>query len=157
MNWDALGAVAETIGAIAVISSLAYLAAQVRQTKLQLQAQSEDNMISRAFDAYAPLYEGNNAAIFRKGLENPEALDTDEAFIFKLLMDRQRGAFGTIVRRKHTGTTSRDLTERHLDGFRNLFLNTEGGRQWLEQARHQMSTYELSELDIKDRNSHDSR
>ena len=99
MNWDAIGAVAELIGAIAVIISIIYLAAQVRQTRLQLQSQAEDNITSRAFAAYSPVYEGNNASIFRKGLESPEELNADEAFVFKLLMDRQRGAFATIVRR----------------------------------------------------------
>ncbi len=33
MNWDALGAVAETLGAIAVLATLIYLAIQIRQTK----------------------------------------------------------------------------------------------------------------------------
>ena len=37
VNWDALGAIAELIGAIAVIATLAYLAIQVRQSKLLLQ------------------------------------------------------------------------------------------------------------------------
>jgi hypothetical protein len=33
LNWDALGAVAETLGAIAVLATLIYLAIQIRQTK----------------------------------------------------------------------------------------------------------------------------
>ena len=33
MHWDAIGAVSETLGAIAVIVSIIYLAAQVRQTR----------------------------------------------------------------------------------------------------------------------------
>ncbi len=37
MNWDAVGAVAETVGAIAVLATLIYLALQVRQArKVQL-------------------------------------------------------------------------------------------------------------------------
>ena len=35
MNWDAIGAVGETIGAIAVIATLIYLASQIRQLKQQ--------------------------------------------------------------------------------------------------------------------------
>ena len=31
MNWDALGAIAEMLGAVAVFFTLAYLALQVRQ------------------------------------------------------------------------------------------------------------------------------
>ena len=31
MNWDAIGAIGETLGAIAVVVTLIYLAAQIRQ------------------------------------------------------------------------------------------------------------------------------
>ena len=34
MNWDALGAVAELVGAIAVVATLTYLAVQIRTTRL---------------------------------------------------------------------------------------------------------------------------
>jgi len=36
MNWDAIGAIAEVIGALAVLITLAYLAVQVRQNSTQL-------------------------------------------------------------------------------------------------------------------------
>ena len=36
MNWDAIGAVAELLGAIGVIASLAYLATQIRQNREQM-------------------------------------------------------------------------------------------------------------------------
>ena len=40
MNWDALGAISETIGAIAVIVTLAYLAVQIRQNTRATQTAS---------------------------------------------------------------------------------------------------------------------
>ena len=36
MNWDAIGAIAELLGAIGVIASLIYLATQVRQNREQV-------------------------------------------------------------------------------------------------------------------------
>lgn len=146
MNWDAISAIAENLGAVAVILSLVYLAIQVGQTRIQLKAQAEDTITARAFDAYAPIYEGNNASVFRKGLEDPEALNTDEAFLFKLLMDRQRGAFATIVRNAMTGSVSAEMSNRLLDGYRHLFLQTNGGRQWFASAQHLMSKPELKLL-----------
>ena len=148
MNWDAIGALSEFVGAVAVIISIVYLAAQVRQTRLQLQAQAEDNITSRAFEAYSPVYEGNNAHIFRKGLETPADLSPDEAFIFKLLMDRQRGAFATIVRRSHKKSISKEMFKRLMVGYQQLFLQTEGGRQWFETAKSSMSSLELQALEI---------
>ena len=41
MNWDALGAIAELLGAVAVFLTLAYLALQVRQNANALQHQNE--------------------------------------------------------------------------------------------------------------------
>jgi len=146
VNWEAVGALAETLGALAVIVSIVYLAAQVRQTRIQLQAQAEDNITARAFEAYSPIYEGDNASVFRTGLESPSSLTPDQAFVFKLLMDRQRGAFATIVRRKHSGSISREMGDRLLTSYRYLFLETEGGRAWFEEARGVMSQVELDEL-----------
>ena len=41
MNWDAIGAVGEVVGAIAVILTLLYLAAQIRQNTTSLQGQTD--------------------------------------------------------------------------------------------------------------------
>ena len=41
MNWDALGAVAELLGAIAVFLTLAYLTVQVRQNSKALEQQNK--------------------------------------------------------------------------------------------------------------------
>jgi hypothetical protein len=38
MNWDAIGAIAELLGAIGVIASLIYLATQIRQSREQMRA-----------------------------------------------------------------------------------------------------------------------
>ncbi len=35
MNWDAIGAIAELLGAVGVIGSLVYLATQIRQSREQ--------------------------------------------------------------------------------------------------------------------------
>lgn len=40
MNWDAIGAVGEVLGAVAVIATLAYLAVQVRHLKSELHMSS---------------------------------------------------------------------------------------------------------------------
>ena len=149
MNWEAIGATAEALGALAVIVSIIYLAAQVRQTRLQLQAQAEDNITSRGFEAYSPIYEGNNANIFRRGLESPADLSEDEAFVFKLLMDRQRGVFATIVRRSHNKTISIEMSSRLLAGYKQLFLDTPGGQHWFNTAQTSMSGLELQMLNEK--------
>lgn len=146
VNWDAIGAIAELVGAAAVIVSIAYLGVQVRQTRLQLQSQAEDYIASRTFDAYDPVYEGDHAHTFRKGLESPEQLDEDEAFVFRLLMDRQRGAFATIVHRHRSGAISAAMADRLLASYKQLFLQTAGGKHWLEYSWDVLSDAEQRAL-----------
>lgn len=45
MNWDAIGAIAEAVGALAILITLIYLAVQVRQAKL---ASADTNRLTRA-------------------------------------------------------------------------------------------------------------
>ena len=40
MNWDAIGAIGEIIGAIAVVATLGYLAVQIRQNSTQARLSS---------------------------------------------------------------------------------------------------------------------
>lgn len=148
MNWDALGAVAELIGAVAIIISIVYLAVQVKQTRKQLQAQADDYISTRAFEAYNPVYEGDNARIFRVGLETPAALNEDEAFVFDLLMDRQRGAFSSVVTRQGNKSLHPETAKTMIASYKNLFLQTPGGQAWFEKRKQHMTKYELAALGI---------
>jgi hypothetical protein len=45
VNWEALGAIAELLGAIAVFSTLAYLAVQIRQSNIVAREQAHYHML----------------------------------------------------------------------------------------------------------------
>ena len=45
MNWEALGAVAELLGAIAVFATLAYLSVQIRQSNVVMREQAQYHML----------------------------------------------------------------------------------------------------------------
>ena len=47
MNWEALGAIAESVGAVGVVVTLGYLAFQVRQNTRAIRAQTYDSFVSR--------------------------------------------------------------------------------------------------------------
>ena len=46
MNWDALGAIGEIVGAVAVIATLLYLAIQIREARLLTKSTSLQNAVS---------------------------------------------------------------------------------------------------------------
>ena len=65
MNWDAIGAIGEILGAIAVFMSLIYLGRQIRFSGIATRSQMESELGARGFQAYDPIYEGRNAEILR--------------------------------------------------------------------------------------------
>ena len=44
MNWDAIGAIGELVGALAVVLTLAYLALEVRRSRLIAESSAVDNL-----------------------------------------------------------------------------------------------------------------
>lgn len=79
MNWDAIGAIGEVLGAAGVIVSLVYVASQVRQNTIALRSAAGDaaaqamRQLTQAF-----LNDPKMAGLIARGIENPEACDDDE-------------------------------------------------------------------------------
>ena len=46
MNWDAISAIAEVLGAIAVVVSLIYVASQIKQSNAQAQGEAHSNWLT---------------------------------------------------------------------------------------------------------------
>lgn len=86
MNWDALGAVGEVVGAVAVVVTLLYVARQIHQANAQTQAQARYSFVE-AYGHMNTSISGNKAvaSIFRRGIKG-EGLDEDEAIQFFALI-----------------------------------------------------------------------
>ena len=93
MNWEAIGAVGEIVGAIAVIVTLGYLAVQIRQNTRTVRA-STHHGISRELNELNIAFGSDPAvsSLLLRGSEDYSQLDHDERFQYTLLM---RAAFGT--------------------------------------------------------------
>ena len=86
MEWDAIGAIGEIIGAIAVVGTLAYLARQVKTQNTATETVMYDNLISSWGVPLSMLVENAEVArIWRVGLHEPDALSDDEATQFSAL------------------------------------------------------------------------
>ena len=86
MNWDAISAISEIVGAIAVIVTLLYLAVQIREGARA----SRSAAVTDATTAMQAWYQdlGNNAStsgLFLDGMTKPESLSTHDQFQFVML------------------------------------------------------------------------
>ena len=88
MNWDAVAAIGEVVGAIAVVSTLIYLSVQTRQNTRAVRHAAARGV---AEDANAWRYKivenAEVAELLRGGLRDPEALSVNDRYRFRMLMD----------------------------------------------------------------------
>jgi hypothetical protein len=72
VNWEAIGALAEVFGAVAVIATLAYLAVQIRQNNRLIEASLAESHVSAANELPRIIASDADAAdIFWRGLDTP--------------------------------------------------------------------------------------
>ena len=79
MNWDAIGAIGEILGALGVIFTLGYLAVQIRQNTDSLQAASELGLSNRSADWMSMMALNSELAVIHdKAAEDPKSLTPEE-------------------------------------------------------------------------------
>jgi hypothetical protein len=87
MNWDAIGAVGETVGAAAVFLTLAYLALQIRQNTKATQASAVNSSITEVNRVRQALFESEEVVvIYESGMADPQKLSKTERTRFRLIM-----------------------------------------------------------------------
>lgn len=88
MNWVAVGAIGELLGAVAVVVSLAYLAAQIVQNTRAVRASTTDTAVRGLRDWIRPLIQDAELSlIFRRGIEDWHTLDYDgKARFFHMML-----------------------------------------------------------------------
>jgi hypothetical protein len=80
MNWDAIGAIGEIAGAIAVVLSLMYLATQIRQNTKVAQSNTRQGVTNSAMIGGQMLAENRDLASFLLKLNSGEELESHELF-----------------------------------------------------------------------------
>lgn len=87
MNWQAIGAFSEIIGAGAVVVTLIYLAIQVRESTKASRSAAVTDATSGIQAWYQELgTNAENAALFLDGMNDPEALSSLRRFQFLMLI-----------------------------------------------------------------------
>ncbi len=102
MNWDAIAATAELLGAIGVLASLVYLGLQIRQNTGWLRQQAfqlSTNEVRRWASHFSESYA--NSELFLKGQRNFDSLDSTERLQFTMMIFEICSIWSTYQR--HSG------------------------------------------------------
>ncbi len=126
MNWDAIGAVGETLGAIGVLITLAYLAVQIRQNTSAMKASALVSVhgiqvLGEANERYIGLLMKSDR---KEELTREERIHMVERF---LTIMRE---FERIWYQQRMGLLPRDQFEQHLDLIRWALSPPAARRMW---------------------------
>ena len=88
MTIQDLGSIGEFIAAIATVATLAYLAVQIRQNTAAVRRAANRGVVDDANSwRYRLIENAEVSEIFRTGLANPESLDANSKYRFRMLLD----------------------------------------------------------------------
>lgn len=135
MNWDAVSALAGVFGAAAVVVSLVYLAAQVRQSGRVSSAAAFQGIIDGITEHLRFMYAPENAALVAKGLESFESLSPTERMGFEALMAGLINQVEASLITLHSQMMSEDTIENWAWWLQTRVFCYEGAREWWSEAR----------------------
>jgi hypothetical protein len=94
MNWEALGAIGEIVGAVAVVVTLGYLAVQIRQNTRSVRASTNHALTEQRNQINFRLASDPSLAeLALRGAQNRDDLEISQRYRHRLLM---RAVFGSF-------------------------------------------------------------
>ncbi len=135
MNWDAVGAIAELLGAVAVVVSLVYLASQVRTGTRAMRTTMRDAAFRSLQEwNYVVLGQPDLSWIYQRGLKDPTALDEMQSARFVNLMYSWFKLFENIYLHSREGSIDPEVWEHNKNIFAAL-VHQPGAKKYLEHRR----------------------
>ena len=135
MNWTAVAAIGQVVGAAAVVGTLIYLSMQIRLNTAQsrvLTSQAVDTSNQLSFD---PIYLPVNSEIWTRGHKDPASLTEHEQAIFDLLLGRViGGSFNTTSFYQSQGAYDDELFRTYRLFYQSLIVSP-GGSMWYQKYR----------------------
>ena len=135
MNWDAIGAIGEILGAVAVFISLVYLATQIRSNTTQLKFDARQAVANSGDRGFDPIYAEPSMSIWVKGHGDYENLTEGERMIFGALMVRQLHNFQNLVIARRESLIDEDTFIQTYVGFYRPLVKTAGGSAWFGEGK----------------------
>lgn len=146
MNWDAIGAIGEVVGAIAVVVSLIYLAVQIKDNSKLLKMASDDSLMSRYAASLSLVAQTpENAYVFNRGMKDPESLTEDQLAHFGYMIGLIMTQIDYTYRQHQDGRISNEQWARIAIIVENYFSTT-GVRQWWEKIGRRVIVGSTSEF-----------
>jgi len=149
MNWEAMGAVGEILGALAVVISLGYVAVQIRQSTETARSASAQNLVTMATNANLLLASDSElSAIMQKGLYDRDSLTEYEQFRFNTFLIGVYMQYD-FAYYQFLGGQLEPKTWIRMELEIVLYLSMPGGAVWWAQDKSRLSPEFVEFIDAK--------
>jgi len=126
MSWEAIGAIGEVVGAIAVVITLLYLAVQTRQNTRAVQHATTRGVMEDANAWRFRIVEDPELSeLFRTGLRDPESLSPNDRYRFRMFLD------ALVFHWQHAITSGESIPDANVTRV----LSRPGGQWYWSRAR----------------------
>ena len=132
MNWDALGAIAEIMGALGVIASLVYLSIQIRSNTRQLRFEATQTVAQSLDRAFDPIYVEPTASAWALGHQDYDSLDDVQKALFHGMMARQLHNLVHMIDAQSNDMIDKTRVQGLYADFYGDIFSTPGARRWVE-------------------------
>lgn len=140
MNWEAIGAVGEIIGAIAVLLTLLYLAIQVRESSKATRLQTAQSTFHLSFEMVTLLASGQNPEVWSKfRREGWKSLTSSEQVRAGSILISLFTTYDSHYHSFLEGTLSPEIHSSYTSRLR-LQLKVPSIREWWEYNKQQYTT-----------------
>jgi hypothetical protein len=130
MNWEAIGATAETISALAVIISLLYLASQVRQNTNASRFSRYDTFVRTTVDVRRSILENEALSrVWEVGLRAPSELNEAESTQLRLLLYNAVQTMESLHLQLTQSGLDKEIWSRNAPMLSRV-VGSVGGREW---------------------------
>jgi hypothetical protein len=141
MNWDAIGAIAELLGAIGVIASLVYLAGQIRDTRRALRASTYGDVYERVHEAVnSALHVPGLITVVRTGMEDYDRLNDEDAYQFHFWLTGVLHSFDNAFYQYRMGMLDDGRWEMHRNDCATVLMSP-GVSEWWRSTVHRRSGF----------------
>jgi len=119
MNWDALGAISEAMGAAGVIASLIYLATQIRGQNRESRIAASREVTNAFRESVSTMQDAQRANVVWKGMQDLDSLSPPE----KLQINAMAQQYLRVWEQAHYQHTEGRLEPESWEAINNQFMD----------------------------------
>lgn len=140
MNWTALGAIGEILGAIGVVATLLYLSRQIRARTREMRRAATQEVLDQAGQFLDRLgARPETAEVWARGLAADPALTPAQLTQFRIFAFRWTLLSERLFRMGESGALESWVAQNHSENRRDIAV-TPGYQAWLESRGHWVSS-----------------